>query len=166
MGSACGKYDREQLKVEAYKKLRIYCLSKARSHQEVKQKLYELRLWKREVEQILADLIENNFVSESEFANAFVKQKVNHNWGVNKIANALTKQDISSFCIKAAMKEISEKEYLENLFSLANKKWQSIKGRGITTALKRIKTANYLKQKGYEPKLIWQVLEKIVTNSA
>ena len=44
-------------KEEALQKLKQYCAYQERSHSEVKQKLYDLGVWKSEHDEIIASLI-------------------------------------------------------------------------------------------------------------
>ena len=55
-------------KEQALQKLKHYCAYQERCHSEVRQKLYRLGVWKREHDEILATLIEENYLNEERFA--------------------------------------------------------------------------------------------------
>jgi hypothetical protein len=68
-------------------------------------------------------LIETNFLNEERFAKAFAGGKFRtKKWGRLKIKRELAARKISDYCIKAAMKEIDEKDYWECLVQLIEKK--------------------------------------------
>jgi regulatory protein len=72
--------------------------------------------------------------------------------GKNKI-RAQTKQ-VSEYCIKKALKQIDEDDYLKTLRKLAEKKWISIKKTETNKFSRMSKTTDYLLQKGYESELV------------
>jgi regulatory protein len=48
-------------KEQALQKARYYCTYQERCHSEVKEKLYSLGLYKKDVEELFSNLIEDNF---------------------------------------------------------------------------------------------------------
>jgi regulatory protein len=79
-------------------------------------------------------------------------------WGRIKIKYELQQKKVSEYCIKKALKQISEDDYLATLKKLAEGKYNSLKGDQYLVRKK--KTMDYLMQKGYEPGLIQTVLSK------
>ena len=74
----------------AYVKAEHYCAYQERSQQEVRDKLYEWGLWPDAVENIISELISNNFLNEERFAKAYAQGKFNQKgWGRIKIKQAL-----------------------------------------------------------------------------
>ena len=141
-------------------KLRHYCNYQERSHAEVKQKLWELRVRRSEVDQILATLIQEDYLNEERFAKAFAGGKFRlKEWGRKKIYHALKEKMVSEYNIKIAMKEINEEDYVKTAKGLAEKKYASFIGEQELSRKK--KTMNYLLQKGYEPELVNNILEKL-----
>ncbi|MFN8291897.1 MAG: regulatory protein RecX [Chitinophagaceae bacterium] len=140
-------------KEQALQKLRHYCAYQERCHQEVKEKLYALGVWKRDHDEILAALIEENYLNEERFAIAFAggKWRVKQ-WGRVKIKYELKQKQVSEYCIKKAMKEIEEEEYLATLHKLAEAKYASLKQEQYLVRKK--KTIGYLVQKGFELPLV------------
>ena len=73
-------------KDEALKKIKHYCSYQERSHREVMDKLYTFGLYKSEVNEILSNVIENNYLNEERFAIQFAGGKFRiKQWGRKKI---------------------------------------------------------------------------------
>ena len=58
-------------KDQAIQRIRHFCAYQERAQQEVRDKLYELGMTKSEVEEIISDLITDNFLNEERFATHF-----------------------------------------------------------------------------------------------
>lgn len=145
---------------QALQKLKHYCAYQERSHAEVKEKLYGYGLFRNDVDNIIATLIEENYLNEERFAKAFVRGKFRmKQWGRVKILHALKQKQVSAYNMKQAMLEIDNEEYTKLLSSLAKKKWDSIKGEGINRFVKMSKTMDYLIQKGFERNLIQEAMK-------
>jgi regulatory protein len=153
---------RQQLTSEqALQKLKQYCAYQERSHQEVKEKLYELGVWQKEHDAIIAELIEQDYLNEERFAIAFVGGKFRiKQWGRVKIRYQLKQRGVSEYCIKKAFKQIDEEEYLRILDKLAFEKFRSLHGEHYL--VRRKKTLDYLLQKGYETDLANSSLAKLI----
>ncbi|MET0391516.1 MAG: regulatory protein RecX [Chitinophagaceae bacterium] len=145
---------RKQLTPEqALQKLRHFCAYQERCHAEVRDKLYELGVWKKEHDAIIASLIEDNYLNEERFAIAYAGGKFRmKGWGRVKIRYELKQKQVSEYSIKKAMKQIDEADYLKTLNKLAAERYASLKG-GQHLVRKK-KTIDYLLQKGYEPDLV------------
>ncbi len=145
---------------QALEKIKSFCAYQERSHKEVTEKLYSYGLFSKDVEQIMAELIEENFLNEERFAVAYAGGKFRvKQWGRQKIKYELKQRGVSSFCIKLALKEIEETDYLSTLFSLACKKWESLIKEQFYS--RQAKTSSYLVTKGYEQHLIIEVIERL-----
>lgn len=139
-------------KEQALQKLRQYCAYQERSHSEVASKLYELGVRKIEHNEIIATLIEEDYLNEERFAKQFVGGKFRmKDWGRKKIYYALKEKKVSEYSIKIAMKEIDEEAYQQTLQELAEKKYNELKGEQYL--VRKRKTIDYLLQKGYESEL-------------
>jgi regulatory protein len=146
-------------KEQALQKLRHYCAYQERSHDEVKQKLYGLGLYRQDVEESISKLIEENYLNEERFAIAFAGGRFRtKQWGRVKIEYELKQKKVSSYCIKKALNEIDGDAYLKTLQQLARKKWNSLKAPGNTEYVKSSKTTTWLLQRGFERALISQVI--------
>ena len=140
-------------KEQAIQKLRHYCGYQERSHQEAVQKLWDLGVRKAEHDEIIASLIEDDYLNEERFAIQFVGGKFRmKDWGRKKIYYGLKEKGVSEYIIKRAMKEIDDAAYQKVLLELAEKKYASLKGEQYLVRKK--KTMDYLLQKGYESQLV------------
>jgi regulatory protein len=147
-------------KEQAFQKIKQFCAYQERCHQEVKEKLYTFGLFKEETEALMARLIEENYLDEERFAFQFAggKFRMKH-WGKKKIEYELRQKQVSSYCIRKALAQITEADYLETLEKLATAKYKSAAdGDQFET---RAKITAYLLQKGFEGDAIRQMLEKI-----
>ena len=139
---------------QALQKARQYCAYQERCHKEVKDKLYGYGLHKKEVEELLSQLIEDNYLNEERFAIQFAggRFRIKH-WGRVKIKYELKQKGVSEYCIKKALKEIDEAAYLASFHKLYEEKFQSLKGEQ-NHFIKKRRLYDYLVQKGYETSLI------------
>ena len=141
----------------ALEKLKKYCAYQERSHKEVVDKLYKLDLYKNEVDQVVLELIDQNFLNEERFAQAFVSGKFRiKRWGRIKIKSHLKQKGISDYCIKKGMKEIDETEYFETLDYWIERKEREVKEENEFK--KKGKIAAFVIQKGFESNLVWEAL--------
>ena len=148
-------------KEQALQKAKHYCGYQERSHSEVKEKLYSFGLYKQQVEECLSQLIEENYLNEERFAQQFAGGKFRmKQWGRVKIKYELKQKQVSEYCIKKGLKEISEEDYMATLEKLATEKWASV-NKETNLFAKLRKTQDYLLQKGYEHELIKQVLQLV-----
>lgn len=144
-------------KEQALEKIKHYCSYQERCHAEIKNKLYSYGLRKNEVDEIIAGLIENNYLNEERFAIQFAGGKFRmKKWGRRKIQYELQQKGLNSFIIKIALKEINEEEYHAALQKLAQTKWNALNTEN--NLLRQSKTNAYLLQKGYEQRLISETL--------
>lgn len=154
----------EQLNIgidRARQKIRQFCAYTERSQQQVRSKLYTFGLYKNEVEQLLTEMIEENYLNEQRYAQQLAGGKFRiKNWGKNKIKQALRQQNVSSYCINKAIREIDNEDYRKTLEQLANKKLATLKSeKNIFT--RKAKLQRYLLQKGYESDLVNAYVNKI-----
>jgi len=153
-------YKKTLTKEQALQKLRHYCGYQERSHSEVKEKLYSLGIWKKDQDEIISTLIEENYLNEERFAIAFAGGKFRmKQWGRVKIKYELKQKQVSEYSIKKALKEIDEDTYRETLQKLYEDKWDSLKGEK-NIFIKITKTRDYLLQKGYEGELVKNLISK------
>ncbi|HRG57417.1 MAG TPA: regulatory protein RecX [Bacteroidia bacterium] len=142
----------------ALAKAQKHCAYQERSQQEMRTKLYEWGLKTEEVENIIVDLINNDFINEERFAIQLAsgKFRIKH-WGKIKITQALKSHKVSPYCIKKALQQIPDDAYIKSLQLLIEKK--SILTKGKITPLKARKLAHYALSKGYESELIWKLIK-------
>ncbi len=147
-------------KEQALQKAKHYCGYQERCHSEVKEKLYNLGIWKKDQDEIIATLIEENYLDEERFAIAFAGGRFRiKQWGRVKIKNELKQKQVSDYSIKKALKKIDEEEYLKVLDKLAKEKYTSLKSE--QHLIRKKKTMDYLIGKGFEMELVRGVMEEI-----
>jgi len=143
---------------QAKLKAESYCAYQERAQQEVRDKLYEWGLHLEEVEQLISDLISENFLNEERFAKAYVLGKFRmKGWGKVKIKQHLKAKRVSDPLIKIALREIDLDEYENKLDSIIEKKIPDT-GSKLSRADKA-KLVRHLQSKGYESDLIFSKLK-------
>lgn len=148
---------------QALEKLRHFCAYQERCHAEVSDKLRQLGLWGPDADEILATLINENYLNEERFARSFARGKFRmKNWGRKKITQALNLKKISPYCIRQGLSEIPEDAYRQTLKKLARDKYEALRKEQYLK--RRYKTIQYLIAKGYEPDLVREVLDDLTEN--
>ena len=145
---------------EAVQKIEHYCAYQERCHEEVIQKLRSMKMNSEEIDQIIGQLISENFLNEERFACSFArgKHRIKH-WGKIRITNELKFRGINQTLINTALKEISPEEYYETFETLANRNWESIRE---TNALKkRKKFCDFMLRKGFESNLVYEKVREL-----
>jgi regulatory protein len=147
---------------QAVKKAETYCAYQERSQQEVRDKIYSMGLHRKDVEQIISNLIANGFLKEERFASAFTGGKFRiKKWGRNKIREALREKKVSDPLIKKALAEIDETEYKKILTGVINSRLKMLSNE--KNVLKRnMKVSTYAISRGYEAELVWETIKELV----
>ena len=138
-------------------KMQSWCAYQERSQQDARDKLYELGMWPEAVENIIVQLIQDNFLNEERFAMTFARGKFTiKKWGRIKIKQELKQKRVSDYCLKKALAQIDETEYINTLKKIIDSKSKLIKE---PNKLKfQYKLMNYALSKGYEKDLVFDVL--------
>ena len=145
---------------QALTKAQLSCAYQERCQQEMRDKLYEWGLYSNDVENIIANLITDNYLNEERFAKAYAGGKFRiKKWGRIKIKIELKKRKISDYCIKKGMQEIDDKDYIKTLKELIAKKSKDIKGGKLQ--VRNYKIAQYAASRGFESDLIWEVIKEL-----
>jgi regulatory protein len=149
---------------QALIQLKQYCAYQERSHWEVKEKLFGCGIYSGDADQIISQLIEEDYLNEERFAQAFARGKFRmKHWGRIKILYELKQKKVSEYCIKKGLREIDGKEYHTTFAKLADEKWRSLKGEK-NIHIKKRKLADYLTQKGFERDLIFNHINEHSSN--
>jgi regulatory protein len=143
---------------QAKSKIAKYCAYQERCHQEVRDKLYSFGLTPDDVELLIYELIQHDFVNEERFTISYVRGKfIYKKWGRVKIRMELKKRKISDYCIKKGMQEIDGDKYEEVLLGLLKKKIESLTS--IKGYQKNYKAAQFVMNKGYEGDIVWALIK-------
>lgn len=152
---------KKQIKLDrktALAKAEHYCAYQERAQQEIRDKLYEWGLWSAEVEELISELIQTNFLNEERFTQAYVSGKFSiKHWGKIKIKQGLKLKRIPDKMIQRALNSIDHDEYLKTIQALAEKKAPLIKEKDAFKH--QYKMVSYLMGKGFERDLIILVLK-------
>lgn len=144
---------------EATERIQSYCAIQDRCQWEVEKKMKEWGISDKIIENILTDLILDKFVNEERFSESFCRGKFRiKRWGKVKIKNELKIKKISNNCIDKGLLQIEKKEYMKVLKDLYLKKRDSLKD--TNQFIRKGKIAKHLQQKGFESKLIWELINK------
>lgn len=142
---------------EAQKKLEHYCAYQERCHQEVVQKLKSLNMIPEAIDQIIGQLISDNYLNETRFAQSFARGKFRiKKWGKVRIIRELKARQISEFNIKIGLKEISTEEYDLVFETVFQKIRQTVEHN--TPIVQKKKIADYLLYRGWEKQKIYDAL--------
>ena len=148
---------------EAKKKLEHYCAYQERCHKDVSAKLIEMRMIPEARDLIVVHLIENDFLNEERFANAFVRGKFRiKKWGKYRMTRELRQREINKNLIQSALKQINEVDYRNTLDELAQKKLSGLREANLQK--KRKKLADYLLYRGWESHLVYEKVNELTSH--
>jgi len=141
----------------ALDKVRKYCAYQERSQQEVRNKLFSYGLFATEVEQGIVVLIEEGFINEERFALTYARGKFRiKNWGRIKIRAGLKAKMISDYCIKKALSQLDEHEYVETLKKVLESR--SRKEKATNPVIRKHLLVKYALSQGFEAELVWDLI--------
>tara|TARA_B100001057_G_scaffold162711_1_gene163363 strand:+ start:608 stop:1057 length:450 start_codon:yes stop_codon:yes gene_type:complete len=140
-------------------KIEHYCAYQERCHFDVKNKLNKLGIFGDQLDEYICYLIDENYLSETRYTEAFVRGKYNNNkWGRIKIKMELRSRNISEWNINNALKQITDEDYENKLCKICEKQLQLVNG---TPSEIRNKIIKRLTQKGWEMDLIIKCINRL-----
>lgn len=140
-----------------------FCVYQERTQDEVRKRLNEWHIWGDDAEEIISELITENFLNEERFARVFAGSKFRvKKWGRLKIRFELKKRKLTEYCIKAGLSEIDGDDYYETLKTLIEKKRWDYRTEKNESLLKQ-KLAKFAQSKGYENELIWEAIREVMS---
>lgn len=133
---------------QALRQLQHFCGYRERCHEEVREKLRSLGIWRSDQDEVISKLIEGDYLNEERYARVFAGGKFRVNrWGRNRIRYELLQKKVSEYCIRKAMKEIDEVEYDRVIEKLVGERMGQSTER---IEIRRQKTMTYLIGRGFE----------------
>ena len=142
------------------KKIEYFCAYQERCHLEVSKKLNKLGVFGDDADEYICYLIDENFLSETRFSEAYVRGKFNNNnWGKIKIIRELKSRNISNWNISNALNQISDIDYNNKLKKLCEKQ---IELSDKTKVEMRNKVIKSLSIKGWEIDLIITQINQLI----
>ena len=146
-------YKKRLTKEQVLQKLRFYCRYQQRCQSEVKEKLFELGVNKKDHDELLTELVKENCLNDERFAVAFTSGRFKlKQWGRKKIQRGLREKRVSDEIAQKALEQINTKEYMAILNKLAKERYAALKHE--QHLVRKKKTMDYLIQKGYELDLV------------
>ncbi len=144
-------------------KLAARCSTSEQCLSDIEAKLGRYDLTEEERTRILRHLVEEKYVDDRRYAEAFVRDKYRFNkWGRIKIAQGLRMKNIDSETISTALEAIDEEEYLEILGDLIKAKRKSTKGRSDYEV--NAKLCRFATGRGFEYEAIKKCLGNDIEN--
>jgi regulatory protein len=142
------------------KKIEHYCAYQERCHLEVTNKLNKLGVFGDELDEYVCYLIDENFLSETRFSEAYVRGKFNNNnWGKVKISRELKLRNISDWNITNALSQINSEDYNNKLRKLCLKLVELNDKSEFELKNKVVKNLSY---KGWEVDLVIKTLNQLI----
>jgi regulatory protein len=142
---------------DALRKAAMFCAYQERTQQEVRDRLKDWGVVADDAEEVIAELIQQNYLNEERFAKSFAGGKFRvKGWGKRKIKQHLQQRGITGYNLDQAMKEIASDDYRTTLADLLDKKRRSL--RDDNPLVIKQKLVRYALSKGYESDLIFSVL--------
>jgi regulatory protein len=139
-------------------KMQSWCAYQERCQKDVLDKLYELKVPSQTADNIVCQLIENNFLNEERFAMLFVRSKFHvKKWGRIKIKSELKQRKIGDYVLRKALEQLDDDSYQETLKLLIENKRKLIKDKNPIQI--NFKLMNYALSKGYEKEIVMSFLK-------
>jgi regulatory protein len=124
------------------------------------EKLKTFNVKEHESNQIISNLINDNYLNESRFSESFVRGKFKiKNWGKIRIISELKRRNISPYNITLGLKEVEDQDYLNKFEEIFKKKLSSLKN--LSSDVKKKKIISYLQYRGWESNLIYSKINEI-----
>jgi regulatory protein len=148
---------------EATKKAEHYCAYQERCHKDVREKLKTWYMVPEAIDLIMVHLLNENFLNETRFAEAFVSGKLRiKKWGRRRLTLELQRKEIHKTTINIALSKIDANEYLDIFNLLAEKKASAIQESNIYKSKKKL--IDYLLYRGWESHLIYEKATELFGN--
>lgn len=126
---------------------------------DIRNKLVYWGVGNSDAEKIIDVLIRENFINESRYATAFVKDKFRYNkWGKIKISSHLKMKKIPSGIISAALDSIDYDDYAKSLIELISGHRRTVKAKNQYEL--KAKLLRYGLSKGFESSLLYDILNE------
>lgn len=126
---------------------------------DVHTKLLSWGIDDKNANKIIGTLIKENFINESRFAEAFVRDKFKYNkWGKVKIMAHLRAKKLATGVISSALDSIDNVEYTKLLHELIESHIKSVKAKNQYDL--KAKLLRYGLSKGFESSLLYEILNE------
>ena len=151
---------------EATHKMERYCAYQERSHIEVKNKLAALGIHGHTANEIMAKLIQNDYLNETRFALQFARGKFRiKKWGPIRIRMELKNRKVSDYNIQKALDQIDAISYDEHFDQWAQHKWEHLSQTSNNIEEIKRKWVRYFQYRGWENERIYDKLRVLASVS-
>lgn len=148
-------------KKQALSKAMTLCSQREYNEAEIRSKLKTWGAEAVDIEEIMEELISQNFINDLRFAVAYARDKVRLNhWGKIKVRYMLSMARVSHTIIDQALNEIDDEVYQDVLEDLLKKKARELKNES-DASLKRQKLVRFALGRGFEMELIIKVANSL-----
>jgi regulatory protein len=138
---------------EALQKLQRYCAYQERSPFEVERKLQKIGLPRDRHEEVIAQLMEDSFLDEYRFTEAYTRGKLNQKqWAPRRIRLGLQEHRIPRVTIDRVLRQIEQRVVDANALYLVERWFDSKSKEKLTAALQR---------RGYDFELIASTYNRV-----
>jgi len=133
---------------------REYCVD------DIRNKLQAWGIDNNDAEKIISALIKENFINESRYASAYVRDKFKYNkWGKVKIAAHLKSRKIPHDIINSALDLIDDDSYIKLLKEMIGGHRKAVKAKNQYDL--KAKLLRYGLSKGFESSLLYDILNDL-----
>ena len=123
---------------EALQKLQRYCAYQERSPFEVERKLQQIGLPRDRHEHVIAQLMEDSFLDEYRFTEAYTRGKLNQKrWAPRRIRSGLQEHRIPRVTIDRILRQVDQRVVDANALYLVERWFDSKSKEKLTAALQR-----------------------------
>ena len=143
-------------------KRRIYsfCTYQERTINDVRKKLSGMDLPQSRIDDLIRELVQENFINEARFVESFVSGKLRINkWGRRKIQLALKTKSLPASLIASGLEKIDKGEYSQIIAHLIATKSRMVKD--VNPLVGKNKVARFLLGKGFEAELVWEQINQM-----
>lgn len=147
----------ETLYKTALSKAMAICSRREYCTTDIRSKLESWGVGEKDSDKIITSLVRENFLNDSRYAEAFVKDKFNYNrWGRVKIAVHLKAKKIPGDLVRRALECIDDELYLKTMKEIVLSHRRSIKAKNQFDL--KGKLLRYGLSKGFESSLLYELL--------
>ena len=142
------------------RKIYSFCSYQERTIDDVRKKLFGMDLPQSRIDDLIQELIQENFLNEARFVESFVSGKLRlKKWGRRKIQLALKSKGLPASLISSGLENIDQNEYSRIIAQLIEKKSGMVKD--ADPLVSKNKVARFLLGKGFEAELVWEQINQL-----
>jgi len=113
-----------------------------------------------EADEVINQLVKNDFINENRFASAFIRDKIKFShWGLYKVRFALKEKGIPSGISEDVINLIDKEEYRGMIKHELQKKLRSLKGNSFQIKQKLLRFGT---SRGYETELLYNIIDDML----